>query len=296
MLPYDYSQPVLINVGNDETDQSSIGNNPNERQGLANFDAGLAAFKNGEYSKALNNLNAALKLLPNDPVVHEVRSLALFATGEYEAAAASLNSLLASAPGMDWTTMSGLYGNVNDYTTQLRKLEASASSNPSDAASHFVLVYHYLVMDAKDAAIDSLKIVVKNQPKDVTARRMLEALTPSTSNQDQDSWSTTSTLVPGSKTGLTTDLVGKWIAQAGKSKIELSITEGSQFIWKATNEGQTPVELSGNLTGDSDSIELITSSQGTMGGTVVSQGADVWLFKIAGAPKSDSGITFTRVK
>ncbi len=61
--------------------------------------------------------------------------------------------------------MSGLYGNVDDYTTQLRKLESFCQSNSTDASAHFVLAYHYLVMDAKDAAITALKVVVANQPR-----------------------------------------------------------------------------------------------------------------------------------
>ena len=89
----------------------------------------------------------------------------------------ALNSLLSSAPGMDWTTMSNLYGNIDDYQTQLRKLEAFCQAHPKDSAAEFVLAYHYLVTGSQDAAVNALKMVVANQPRDVTARRMLDALT-----------------------------------------------------------------------------------------------------------------------
>ena len=130
------------------------------------------------YREALSDFNVALKQLPGDAVVHEIRSLALFALGDYKAAAAGLNSLLSAAPGTDWTTMSGLYGNPDDYTVQLRKLEQFGKSNPNDPSSHFVMAYHYLVTGSTDASIEALKVVVKNQPKDVTAKRMLDAMVP----------------------------------------------------------------------------------------------------------------------
>ena len=45
----------------------------------------------------------------------KLRVLTLFALGDYTPAAAALNSFLSSAPGMDWTTMSSLYGSIDDY-------------------------------------------------------------------------------------------------------------------------------------------------------------------------------------
>jgi hypothetical protein len=298
-VPYDYSQPVVIynnvssegGAGGEAQAQSSS----TDQQGLASFDEGLAAFRGGDYVGALSQLNSALKLLPNDPVVHEVRCLALFATGDYNAAAAGLNSLLAVAPGMDWTTMSGLYGNAEEYTNQLRKLERYAELNPKDASAHFVLAYHYLVTGSKDEAVNALRVVTANQPKDVTAKRMLEALVPADQARTESVPADLPAADPNSSV-LTTDLVGTWKAQAGESAIELTITEDSEFVWKVQTNGRAAAELSGNLSGDSDGIQLITSDQGTMGGTVESKGQDAWRFSIDGAPKSDPGLLFQRVK
>lgn len=302
-IPYNYSQPVIINnnvssAGGEGGDAEAQADSASD-QGLKAFDSGLVAFRSGAYQEALSHLNLALKQIPGDPVVHEVRSLALFATGDYKGSAAGLNSLLASAPGMDWTTMSGLYGNADDYTTQLRTLEGFCKANPADASAHFVLAYHYLVMDATEEAVAALRVVVDNQPKDVTARRMLEALAPE--KPESPAESETPSVTPPSPaandvSASTTDLVGVWTAKAGESQIELSITEDSLFTWKATTSGRTPVELSGNLSGDADNIELITADQGTMGGTVESKGADSWTLRLAGAPKSDQGLLFIRAK
>ena len=184
VVPYNYSQPVVVNnyVSSDAESGDAVAQadqqTPESDQATKLFDDGLAQFKSGDYQAALGNFDAALQKLPGDPVVHEVRALTLFALGDYQSSAAALNSFLSSAPGMDWTTMSSLYGNVDDYQSQLRKLEQYCQSNPNDPASHFVLAYQYLATGSKDNAVNALKVVVKNQPKDSTARRMLDALVP----------------------------------------------------------------------------------------------------------------------
>src|SRR5262249_21805698 len=142
-------------------------------QGMQQFDAGMAAFYDGQYAEALANFDEALKLLPGDPVLHEMRALALFAVGEFQPAAAVLNSLLASIPGMDWTTLVSLYGNLDDYTRQLRALESHVNANLNDAAATFVLAYHYLVMGHNEQAIEMLRRVVRLQPRDTTSQRLL---------------------------------------------------------------------------------------------------------------------------
>ena len=293
-MPYDYSQPVVVNNYTSSNADVVGSEPPQQTQALSSFDQGLAKFKAGQYVSALTEFNASLKELPGDAVVHEVRSLALFATGDYKSAAAGLNSLLSSAPGMDWTTMSGLYGNPEDYTTQFRKLEQFCQSNPNDASASFVLAYHYLVTGAKDAAIGALKVVVQNQPKDVTAKRMLDAMVP-----PEAPAVASPTSAPAALAGTDapqTDLVGKWLAQSRDTKIELSITEDSQFTWNAGAKDQTPVELTGQLTAGSDGISLETKEQGAIGGTVESKGPDGWRFVISGSPASDPGLSFARIK
>lgn len=184
VVAYDYSLPVVVNnyVSSDAESGDAIAQadqqTPESEQATKLFDDGLSQFKSGDYQAALGNFDAALQKLPGDPVVHEVRALTLFALGDYQSSAAALNSFLSSAPGMDWTTMSSLYGNVDDYQSQLRKLAQSCESNPNDPSSHFVLAYQYLATDSKDNAVNALAVVVKNQPKDSTARRMLDALAP----------------------------------------------------------------------------------------------------------------------
>ncbi len=284
--PYNYSQPVVVNNYLSTDQNAADAPQPvREKEALSTFDQGLAEFKARRYQEALAFFDKALKELPNDPVVHEVRALTLFAVGQYTSAAASLNSLLSSAPGMDWTTMSSLYGSIDDYSSQLRKLESYCQAKPTDSAAYFVLAYHYLVVGSKDNAIAALKVVVQQQPKDATAKRMLDALVPPPSGVN-------ALTVDPTKS---TDLVGKWRASVGSSTIELEITEASEFVWKATESGQQTVKLTGQLTADNDAIVLTNEAQGAIAGVVKSLGPNQWQLLLDGAPSTDPGLSFTRV-
>jgi tetratricopeptide (TPR) repeat protein len=318
--PYNYSQPVVVNNyvsadGGSSTQSAAPAAagqppapagqqpapqppSPASSPGLAKFDDGLSSFKEGQYEAALASFDAALKLLPSDPVVHEIRALDLFALGNYSGAAASLNSLLTAAPGMDWTTMSSLYGDTDDYVAQLRKLEKHCQSEPTDAAAAFVLAYHYLVTGAKEEAIHALRAVVKNQPKDVTAKRMLDALAPPADVEPPKPGETqVAEKEPAEgKDEPETDLVGTWIAKADGAEIQLTITEDSTFTWKATQKDQPAIELSGDLNATGDAIVLESKSQGSMSGNVISKGADQWQFRLAGSPAKDPGLLFARSK
>jgi hypothetical protein len=184
--------------------------------------------------------------------------------------------------------MSGLYGNTEDYQTQLRKLEQFCKSRPNDASSAFVLAYQYLVIGNQEAAVHALKVVVKNQPKDATAKRMLDALTPAEAP-------TPGPAAPGENSP-ETDLVGAWRAKAGDATIDLAITEDSQFTWMASQPGKPAVELQGQLQSGGDELVLENKEQGAMAGVVKSLGADKWQFALDGAPPSDPGLNFVRVK
>ena len=104
--PFDYSQPVVVNnyVSSDADggDAAQVAESPATEQATKLFDEGLELFKSGDYKAALAKFDAALKKLPGDPVVHEVRALTLFALGEYKsAAAASIRSCRRARNGLD---------------------------------------------------------------------------------------------------------------------------------------------------------------------------------------------------
>jgi len=317
--PYDYSQPVVVNnyITNDgdlsnATDaQGGVGGTaaggaataaPVNNEANAAVDDGLAKFKAGDYAGALAGFDRAVKASPKDSVIHEVRALTLFALGRYPEAAATLNSVLVSAPGMDWTTISNVYGSVDAYTAHLRKLEDFCRANPDSASGHFVLAYHYLVGGHADMAAEALKVVVAKQPGDLVAKRLLEAITPPEEPKAEAeqpaavaSQPTTGTDV-ATPAGPETDLVGTWKAASDKDTVVLTITEDSKFTWKATPAGRPPVELSGTVETARDAIALNTEKAGSMVGKVQSKGADAFEFTLAGAPKEAKPLEFQRQK
>ena len=287
--PYDYAQPVAVTTYADAGTQAAApADSVTEAERV--FDEALARFKAGDYTAALAGCDKAVKLGPKDPIVHEVRALALFALARYPEAAATLNAVLASAPGMDWTTMSGLYGSVDSYTLQLRKLEEFCTSHPADPAAWFVLAYHYLVGGHDDMAADALRVVVKQQPGDVVAKQLLAALDPQPSTE-----STTPAAEPAA-TGPETDLVGTWNAKAGDDTVTLAIKDDSTFTWKATPKGQAAVEISGTIETSRDAIALVSEKAGTMGGRVVSKGPDAFEFTLSGGPPGAKPLAFQRQK
>ena len=105
----------------------------------ATLEAAREAFKDGSYAEALKFADQALTKTPNDPLLHELRGLTFFAQGDYDKAAAAFYAVLSVGPGWDWTTMIGLYQDVDVYTQQLRALEAYRNQHPDSAAARFVL-------------------------------------------------------------------------------------------------------------------------------------------------------------
>ena len=104
--PYNYSQPISTTAAPPE--QAVAG------QATSAFDQAREAFKAGDYAQALQLDQQALAQMPNDTTMHEFLALVYFAQGKYEQAAAPLYAVLSVGPGWDWTTLSGMYADVDD--------------------------------------------------------------------------------------------------------------------------------------------------------------------------------------
>ena len=292
--PYDYSQPIVVNNYLPADGTAAEAAPPAASPGDAAVDAALEKFKAGDYVGALDGFDAALKAAPNDSVIHEVRALALFALGRYPEAAAALNAVLASAPGMDWTTVSNLYPSVEVYTAQFRKLEDACRANPGDAAAHFLLAYHYLVGGHADAAAAALEVVVAKQPGDMVAKRLLETIKPVAKPATPEAATQPSS--NDAAAAPETDLVGTWKAGSGADAISLEITADSKFTWKAAPAGKPAVELSGTIETAADAIALTSEKAGTMVGKVAAKGPDAFEFSLPNAPKDAKPLVFQRQK
>ena len=203
---------------------------------IAKFDSARAAFGNGDYAGALRLTDEALKVLPNDATLHEFRALVLFAVGKYELAAGPLYAVLSVGPGWDWTTMVGLYPDVEVYTGQLRKLEAFVNANPASTAARFVLAYHYLTQGNTDAAVVQFKGVV--------AGARGHTLRPTRQAVLADDGGAETPTAPNAAPPVTTpakqgDLTGNWTARpATDTTINLRIGDDSTFTWGVTAKGK----------------------------------------------------------
>ena len=321
---YNYTAPIVIDsrpLAEPAESDPAADDAQRAQQALQHFDEGMEAFRQGQFETALSRFDLAVVDLPGDPVLHEMRALTHFALGDFRQSAAVLNALLATTAGMDWTTMSGLYGDLELYTEQLRRLELHVRSAPDDAAPRFVLAYHYLVTGYQDDAVDLLREVVRLQPDDLTAQQMLAALTAAgddangdanvRSEADSDRAAVARppvapplpTADSRSPTGQSTDstetidLVGDWLATTDQVSISLSITFESTFVWRTVpRPGDTtadpspqpaadPVELTGEVIAGGDLLVLQTENQGAMVGKVRTEGPDRFRFLVGGQPQ-----------
>jgi tetratricopeptide (TPR) repeat protein len=155
---------------------------------LQYYSEARAAFLDGDYRSALRLAGHAAVDEPRNPKVHELISLALFALRNYTAAASEAHAAMAMGTTADWKDLVGYYFDaekhttqfgaleVEKYTTQLRALEKASAGNPKSAAEHFLLGYHYLMIDARDNAKTQFAEALKLAPSDKLAGRYRQEL------------------------------------------------------------------------------------------------------------------------
>ena len=269
---YDYSQPLVMTA--DEQSLSEDNPLPESEQtaGLDEFDQARQAFFAGDYDAALKSTDAALKIMPNDAVIHEFRALIMFATGKYHDSAAILYAVLGVGPGWDWTTMIGLYEHSEDYTKQLRALEQARDNSPEDPALRFVLAYHYQTAGHKEAAAKQLEKLVSINPQDSLAVQLLMELNP-----DAEIPKPPKQVEPPkpSKPVTADELKGNWAAERGGGTFTMVLNADNSFSWKYT-QGDKSQEVTGNWSIDDDGVlALKMNDEGVMLAQIVPQGSTI---------------------
>jgi tetratricopeptide (TPR) repeat protein len=297
--PYDYSEPIVIYSEPAEaavpSSQATAGDYalpPGVSQDALNqYEQARAAFYQGTYKQAMELTNRALKSMPSDATLHEFRALCLFALGQYREAGATLNAVLAVGPGWDWTTLVGLYPDVEVYTAQLRRLEEYVKANPAASEAQFVLAYHYLTMNHADAAASRLAVVVKAVPNDAVAKQLYEMLTYKSTGQPQPK------TVPAVPTGpklAAENLVGTWKAKGpSNSSFEMALTKEGEFTWKYT-KGKKEQVVKGAYAVDQNTLAMEPAAGGVMLAELTPQGANAVDFKMIGTPEREAPLRFTR--
>jgi tetratricopeptide (TPR) repeat protein len=288
---YNYAQPIYVSTSVPSTADVAT----------QTFDSARGAFKAGDYATALKLVDRAIKDNPSDEVLHEFRALTLFAQKDFNGAAATIHSVLAVGPGWDWATMVSLYSSVDDYTAQLRALETFTKSNPDDAASRFLLGYHYMTTGHPEHAAKEFASVVKLQPKDRVARDLLNLVdkpkdadvvaAPAPREEE-----TTPVAKPAeaARPIEASAILGEWNSTRDDgSKFDLDLRKDNTFTWKF-DQGNRHEDFSGTYTTEGSLLLLQKQDGGALVGHVAQAGDGKFTFKLLGAPADDPGLTFVR--
>jgi tetratricopeptide (TPR) repeat protein len=284
---YDYSQPL-------DTQSPPPAENV-ANPAIAKFDEARTAFGTGDYATALRLNDEALKSLPNDATLHEFRGLIFFAIGKYDLAAGPLYAVLSVGPGWDWTTLSGLYPNVDVYTGQLRKLEAFVIANPKSVDGRFVLAYQYLTQGNNDAGVATLKQVVALAPNDKLSAQLLRQFSPpseSAAGGTAPAPAAPATVAPPLTQAT---LRGAWTARPNNdTAISVKLGADDSFNWSVNTKGKTQ-QFEGKWSLANNLLTLSPSGQaGPLIGNVTMQNDGRWNFRAIGSGQEDPGLTFGR--
>jgi tetratricopeptide (TPR) repeat protein len=141
---------------------------------------GEAAFKAGDYKGAVYAWRHAIIDDPQNPVLLMMLAQSMFATGNFEEAAGATQAAMHIIPKDKWgvvvSNYKDLYGNVQDYTDQLRALEKAVKDKPDNPALRFLTGFHYAYLGFPKEAVDQLEKVIKIQPQDEMAKALRDEM------------------------------------------------------------------------------------------------------------------------
>lgn len=252
-------------------------------------------FTSGDYARAMEDLNKALAINPDDANLHEFRALILFAQGKYHDAAATLHAVLAVGPGWDWTTLSSMYSGQSVYTTQLRALEDAVKANPDQADTRFVLAYQYLTQGNTQAAAQQYEAITKLQPKDEVSAQLLVLTGGKPAAPSAPAFAPPAPPAGDVPPAIPQDkLVGNWnAAGTGDAKFQLQLDDKGQFTWTYSAGGKQQAS-SGVYVMQGDNLALQPDSGGTMLAQVKLAPNGQMHFQAAGGPPNDPGLDFRK--
>ncbi len=293
---YNYSQPIPVSYNAPAT---VVVNAPDSADEV--FSNAVAAFRQNDYDRALDITNQGITQHPDDAVLHEFRSLVLFAKRDYQQSAGTIHSVLAVGPGWDWTTLIGLYASASLYTDQLRDLEAFTKANPQDAASRFLLAYHYMTCGHPDDAVRHLQVVVQLMPNDRVAADILKMIGSPLPTQPDGAAAPLApspadvAARPAVPPVAAASLVGSWkAARADGSTFDLKLTDAATFTWSFAQQGQPAQAFGGTYTVEGNVLALERQDGGSLIAEVTPAGHSNFNFRMLGAPEEDLGLDFQK--
>jgi len=137
---------------------------------------GEAAFRAGRYQDALRLWQHSMVDDPDNGAVVLLMGQAMFALGQYEAAANATQMGMQMLPESEWGNVvknyTQLYGNIEDYTNQVRAAEKARDARADDGAVRFVLGYHFGFLNYPKQAVRELDAALAIEPRDVGAEKL----------------------------------------------------------------------------------------------------------------------------
>jgi hypothetical protein len=184
--------------------------------------------------------------------------------------------------------MSSLYPNIATYEAQLRKLEDYTGEKPNAPDGYFLLAYHYLTMGHTKNAAGQLRKELKLAPKDTVSAQLLELI----ESKDNVPTEQPKTAASTAKIDMS-QLIGTWSATRGKASFVMTLDKDKGFTWSYT-EGKTKQEAKGAFTVDGNTLAMEPDAGGVMLAEITAPQGGAFSFKVVGAPKSDTGLTFQK--
>jgi uncharacterized protein YjbJ (UPF0337 family)/Flp pilus assembly protein TadD len=133
-------------------------------------------FAAGRYEGAVRNWKHALVDDPNNGALVLLLAQGLLAVAQYDQAAGATQMAMQMLPQDKWGAVienyKQLYGNIGDYTNQLRALEKARDAKPADSALRFLLGYHFGYLGHPKQAVRELDKTLELNAKDQGARKV----------------------------------------------------------------------------------------------------------------------------
>ncbi len=149
--------------------------NPNP-SGIDFATEGETAFRAGQYETAATDFRHALIDEPTNAGLIMLLGQALLQTGKYNESAGATEAAMNMLPEDKWGAAvehyKQLYGNIQDYTNQLKALEKARDAKPDDPAIRFLLGFHFGYLGYPKEAVRELNKAVELEPRDPAARKL----------------------------------------------------------------------------------------------------------------------------
>ena len=258
-------------------------------------------FRFGDYDNALENLNEALGVTPNDTSLRQLKALGLFAQGRYDEASGLVKPLVDSGAAWDWNTMIAHYPSEDVYERQFRRLEHHVDTNPNLADPRFLLGYHYQVGGHLSAATmmfeqasrpavatapEPPKPALKTPPRPAEPKKVSEATMAAVASPPA---------IEKTEPDPAPSLAGSWRSVTGDGDtITLEIGSDGKFSWEY--EGAPPESmLSGDWALGDDGKLNLADKDVPLSGSVEMEGVNTMRFVLDGTPEGDPGLVFERM-